>query len=226
MSRRTVLAGRVGVLSAVLVTGALLAPVAGATEGKAAGTDSAFAISGSGLLRNDRTPSVDDSDGFAEASLAQLKLPLLADLGALNARAGAGQSRASVAALKVGLGLGKPVLTASAVEADCDRGKVSSSLAKAKLGDIPLDVQAPPNTTVKVPGLLSVTLNKQVRHHDGTVTVTAVSINVDNLQTLDLASATCVPAESDGGTTVSDPTPPNGAAPTPTPVPAHLDVTG
>lgn len=221
------LAAGVGVLSAALVSGALVAPAAGATEAKAAGADAAFAISGSGLLKVGPAPSVDDSDGFAEASLAELKLPLLADLELLHARAGAGQARASIADLKIGLGLGLPVLTASAVEATCGSGKPSSSLAKAKLGGIPLDVQAPANTAVKVPGLLSVTLNKQVTHRDRSVTVTAVSINVDNLQTLDLASATCMPDkdERDGGTT-SDPAPPHGKAPTPTPVRAHLDVTG
>jgi hypothetical protein len=233
LSRKKGLAGSAGVLSAALVAGALLAPGADAAqsaETTGSGADSAFAVSASGLLRVAKTPSVDDSDGFAEASLAELRVPTLADLKVLNARAGSNQSRASVADLSVGLGLGKPLLTASAVEARCDQGKASSSLARARLGGVPLDIQAPPNTSVAVPGLASVTLNKQVSHDDGSVTVTAISINVNGLQTLDLASATCAPGNGGGATTVptSSETRPlaNGQAPTPTPVRAHLDVTG
>jgi hypothetical protein len=240
LSRKKAVAGGLGVLSAALVAGAVLTPAAGATEVQpqakvtksgGSGIDSAFAVSASGLLKVNPTPSVDDSDGYAEASLAELKVPALADLRVLTARAGSGQARASVADLSVGLGLGRPALTASAVEAQCG-AKTSSSLAQAKLGTVPLDVQAPPNTAVAVPGLLSVVLNKQVTHQDGAVTVTAISINVDGIQKLDLATATCTPGAGDnGGTTssskpVSSPSPVGGKAPTPTPVKAHLDVTG
>lgn len=231
MYPKKALAGGVGVFSAALLSSVLLAPAAGATEARSNAVDSAFAISASGLLRIDATPAVDDSNGFAEEAVPELTLPALADLKLLTARAGAEQARASIADLRVGLGLGKPALTASAVEANCAHGKPSSSLADARVGDLPLDVQAPPNTAVKVPGLLSVTLNKQVTRRDGSVTVTAVSINVDNLQRVDLASATCLPGS--GPTTEPDqpePTQPEatpvGEAPRPTPVKAHLDVTG
>lgn len=217
----------------MLAAGLLLAPGAGATAANNLRPDSAFAISATGLLKVRATPSVNASDGFAQASLAQLKLPALAQAHLLNARAGSGEARSSIGDLSIGLGLGKPVLTASAVEATCASGKVSSSLAKAVLGDIELPVQAPPNTAVRVPELASVVLNKQVTHEDGTVTVTALSISVDNLQTLDLGSATCASVRS--GTvptsepTTSEPTTSrssDGTAPRPTPVRAHLDVTG
>lgn len=258
MSRKKAVAGGVGVLSAALVAGAVLAPAAGAAEAKNSGVDSAFAISASGLLKVDPTPSVDSSEGFAQQSLAELKLPpALLDLRLLTAKAGAGQARAAVADVSVGLGVGKPLLSASAIEASCHHGKVSSSLAKAKIGDVNLAVQVPPNTGVSVPGLLSVVLNKQTTHPDGSVTVTAISINVDGIQKLDLASATCVPGDGDDGSTSTKPTSstktssrtsapasssaagggggagpagdralPNGKAPAPTPVKAHLDVTG
>jgi len=239
LSRKKAVAGGLGVLSAALVAGAVLTPAAGAAEVRpqskattsgGSGVDSAYAVSASGLLKVNPTPAVDDSDGYSEASLAELTVPTLAQLRVLTARAGSGQARASVADLSVGLGLGRPALTASAVEAQCGV-KTSSSLAKAKLGTVPLDVQAPPNTAVAVPGLLSVVLNKQVTHQDGTVTVTAISINVDGIQKLDLATATCAPGGESGGPTsssqpVSSPAPVGGKAPTPTPVRAHLDVTG
>lgn len=259
LSRKKAVAGGIGVLSALLVAGTVLAPAAGATtQTSDSGANSAFAISASGLLTIKPTPSVDDSDGFSQASVARLQLPAnLVDLRVLNAQAGAGTAQSSILDLSVGLGVGKPLLTASAIEAECGDGKASSSLAKAKIGDVKLDVAVPPNTGVEVPGLLSVELNKQVTNKDGSITVTAVSINVDGIQKIDLASATCAAGDDDGGTPTTEPTPtnptkptktssskpttsasnggsapagdkplPNGKAPTPTPVKAHLDVTG
>ncbi|KAA9149645.1 hypothetical protein FPZ12_042820 [Amycolatopsis acidicola] len=257
MSRKKAVAGGIGALSALLVSGVLLAPAAGAATAAGSGVNSAFAISASGLLTIKETPSVDDSDGFSQESLAKLDLPAnLVSLHALNAQAGADSARASVADVSVGLGVGKPLLEASAIEAQCDGTKASSSLAKAKIGDVKLDVAVPANTGVTVPGVLSVTLNKQVTHKDGSVTVTAISINVDNIQKIDIASATCAPGDDgDGGgetptsTKSSEPTKStshtptsskgggsgsgsgdkatsSGKAPTPTPVKAHLDVTG
>lgn len=233
-------------LSAVLAAGALLVPSAGAaTAGD--GTNSAFAISGKGLLAIAPTPSVNDKEGFSQESLAVLTVPGgLGTVKALNAQAGAGQAQASVADVAVTLGPGAPLLSASAIEADCKDGKATSSVAKAKIGTVPLDVAVPPNTGIEVPGLASVMLNKQVKHSDGSVTVTAISISVDGVQKLDIASATCAPGDDNGGGGSETPstTPatstsnsgggsgsgdsalPNGKAPTPKPVKAHLDVTG
>lgn len=251
-------AGGIGVLSAMFVAGTVFAPAAGATETTGTGENSAYAISASGLLKINPTPKVDDSKGFSQQSLAELKLPAsLAELKLLNAQAGADRARASVADLSVGLGVGKPLLSATAIEAQCGDGKATSSLAKAKIGDTKLDVAVPPNTAVQVPGLVSVVLNKQTTHKDGSITVTAISINVDGIQKLDLASATCADDDGNGGgetptPTTSKPTAPttskpsaptnspsdggsspagdkalpNGKAPSPTPVKAHLDVTG
>ena len=198
MSRRTV-AGGVGALIGLLAAGIVLAPSAGAaTPGD--GMNSAFAISGSGLLKIAPTPSVNDKDGFSQESLGELTLPAsLGEVKALNAQAGAGQAQASVADVQISLGLGLPQLSASAVEADCDASKVSSALAKAKIGDVPLVLKVDKPTPIEVPGLLSVMLNKQVKHSDGSVTVTAISISVDGIQKLDIASATCVPGGDDNG---------------------------
>ncbi|GAB3581925.1 hypothetical protein GCM10027445_54450 [Amycolatopsis endophytica] len=194
------MAGGVGVLATALATSVLLAPTAGATTTTTTsdGVNSAYAIAAKGLLGIDPSPYVTDEEGFSQESLAKLNVPGLAQLHLLNASAGAGQARASVADVNVGLGVGKPLLAASAIETECDGSEGSSSLAKAKIGDITLDVKAPTNTTVAVPGLLSVVLNKQVKKDDGTLTVTAISIKIDHLQTLDIASVTCAPGEDDG----------------------------
>jgi hypothetical protein len=235
-----------------------IAPSAGATGHGS----SAFALSASGLLKIDPVPAVDGSDGFQQKSLAEFSLPLqLVKLNLLNARASEDRAKASIKEVSVNLGgligkQGKPLVSASAIEAECKNGKGTSSLAKAAIGAVKLDVAAAPNTAVGVPGLASVTLNKQVKHKDGSFTVTALSISVDGVQTLDLASVTCAAGDGNGdGSTTEPPTgkptpgkpttskpsaPPtsattkpagdkptaDGKAPTPTPAKAHLDVTG
>ncbi|MBK1785089.1 hypothetical protein JHE00_12205 [Prauserella sp. ASG 168] len=247
----------VGALSAVLTAGVLIAPAASATGGE----NSAFAIAADGLLKVAKTPFVDDTNGASEESVAHLDVPEnLLDVRALNARAGDGYAKASIADVRVdisalpdlGLNLAKPLVAAEAIEASCDNGVASSSVAAASVAGIALDVTAPANTAVEVPGLASVTLNKQVTNEDGSTTVTALSVEVNNLQTLDLASATCSKAgDDDGEEPTTPPTDDNGDdgdnggdhgddngsddggsgsqsghAPTPTPVKAHLDVTG
>ncbi|WP_158884488.1 choice-of-anchor P family protein [Amycolatopsis anabasis] len=261
MSRSKAVAAGVGVLTATLATGALFAPAASATEH----SSSAYAISASGLLKIDPLPSVGVSEGFDQKSVAEFSLPGgLFKLNALNAQAGKGFAKASIKDVSLNPGVlihvDKPLLTASAITADCKDGKASSSLAKASIGGIKLDVAAAPNTTVGVPGLASVTLNKQTKNKNGSVTVTAIEVSVDGIQKLSLASATCATGgDGDGGTPTTEPTKPtkptdkptspgkpsddkggdkgkdkpagdkpdaNGKAPTPTPVKAHLDVTG
>ncbi|MBB5851238.1 choice-of-anchor P family protein [Amycolatopsis umgeniensis] len=253
MFTRKVLVGGIA-LSAVALT--VVAPAASATGHGS----SAFALSASGLLKIDPVPAVDGSDGFRQKSLAEFSLPLqLVKLTLLNAQAGESAAKASIKDVTVNLGgitglQGKPLVSASAIQAQCKGGKGSSSLAKANIGGVKLDVAAAPNTAVGVQGLASVTLNKQVEHKDGSITVTALSISVDGVQTLDLASVTCAAGDGGGSTTepptgkpstgkpsstkpsapatsattrpAGDKPTADGKAPTPTPVKAHLDVTG
>ncbi|MEC3975123.1 choice-of-anchor P family protein [Amycolatopsis sp. H20-H5] len=210
MFPRNAFAGSIGLCAAVLVAGTLFAPVAGAAEHP---VSSAYALSATGLLKVGPVPFADGSDGFDQKSLAELSLPLqLVKVNVLNAQAGDNEARASIKDVSVGLngligGQGKPLVSVSAIEAECKGGKASSSLAKARIGDIKLDVAAAPNTGVVVPGLASVLLNKQVKHKDGSFTVTALSISVDGIQTLDLASATCAEGGGEGSTPPGSPEP-------------------
>jgi hypothetical protein len=259
----TVLRGA-GLLATVLATGLVFSPTASAADQQ----NSAFALSATGLIKVNPIPAVNGDAGFRQDSVAEFATPDKSiQLKLLNAQAGDGHARASLADLRVdlspvkALGLGKPLLTATAVESVCRSGKASSALADARLGDIKLDVAAPPNTAIKVPGVASVVLNKQTKNANGSLTVTAISINVNGIQTLDVASATCAAGHDDlprpTSTPTAGPTAPtstgkpsspgtetggdkgqghdsgagdrpdaNGKAPKPTPVAAHLDVTG
>lgn len=213
------------------------APAASATSG---GAGSAFAISATGAVAIPATPSVTSTAQQPERkSVAELPANPLVEARLLNAAAWSGHARASVADLKVArLGL-----TASAVTAKCENGNGISHLVKAKLNGRTLKAAATPNTTVNVTvpqlGNATVTLNRHVRDKDGNLTVTAIEVSATiagKTQTLSIASAACgkggqpgqpgQPSEpSDPGTPSSPATPP-GEAPTPTPIPGDLPVTG
>jgi hypothetical protein len=235
--------------AAALTAGVLGTPSANADTP----ANTAFALSASGLLQIEPIPNVNNTRGFAQDSVVDFSTPnhtVRARI--LNAQAGKDHAQASVADLTVdlspvkGLDLGALTLTATAVEAKCDQGTASSTLAGAHLGNHPLTIAAPANTKVTVPGLASIVLNKQTHHRDGTVTVTAISITLTGVQTLEIASATChttphsddpqpptpttkptptTPSTPGDGATENDDTIP-GQAPRPNPVPGHLDVTG
>jgi hypothetical protein len=214
LSRNKVVAVGIGTLSVLLTAGVALAPAAGATvNDKAVEGNSATALSAAGLIKIDPTPSVNDSEGFSQKSFAKFALPGgVVAANVLNAQAGAGQARASILDVSVNLSLlggklTKPMLTATAIEAKCVDGKVSSSLAKASIGDQKLDVAVPANTVVGVPGLASVTLNKQTTNKNGSVTVTALEVSVDGIQKIELASVTCAAGPGGGtGTPTTKPT--------------------
>jgi hypothetical protein len=237
-SKKNVALG-IGTLSVLLSAGVAFAPAAGAAvNNDAAHGNSAFALSAAGLLKIAPIPSVNDSEGFAQKSVAKFATPGGAvTANVLNAQAGAGQARASILDVSVNLSLlsgtlTKPLLTATAIEAKCEDGKVSSSLAKASIGGQKLDVAVPANTAVGVSGLASVTLNKQTKNKDGSVTVTALEVNVDGIQKIELASVTCAAGDGQGDGTATPttkptaPTSPTAPTGTKTSTPAAPTTTG
>jgi hypothetical protein len=57
---------------------------------------------------------------------------------------------------------------------------------------IPLDADPAPNTTVNVPGVATITLNRQTTASDGTLTVDAIYVNLLNsTQTITVGTSTC-----------------------------------
>ena len=57
---------------------------------------------------------------------------------------------------------------------------------------IALAANAAPNTTVNVPGVATITLNRQITAADGTLTVDAIYVNLlSGTQTLTIGTSTC-----------------------------------
>jgi hypothetical protein len=227
-------------VAAVVTPVTIFAP---ASSASADGTGSAYGLSATGAVRVAPVPLVHATPGHKPTRKSLVELapnPVLA-ASALNAAAAPGQSRASVADLK----LHQVGLTASLITATCTNGHGRSSLVNVVLNGRKLAVGAAPNTVIAVapknvgvaPHIVKVVINKQVRNPDSTLTVTAVEVSVSlgagKLETVNIASATC-------GTKPGEPAPPSapatpssppsaenpGTAPAPTPVPGDLPVTG
>jgi hypothetical protein len=219
-------------IAGVLAIPLAVAAPASATSG---GTGSAFGISASGLVNIPQTPAVTSSAQPSHKSLVELPGNPLVQLSILRTQATPGHSEASVVDLKVAKVVpssqlplsSRAVLSAKLITARCNGGAGSSKLVDVKLaGESLLKAGTSPNSTLTVPvqglGGVQVTINKQVRNADGSLTVTALELAVQALgktQQIDISSATCSAGES------TNPTPP-GEAPKPTPVPSDLPVTG
>jgi hypothetical protein len=219
----------------VAIAGAVAVPAAiaaSASASPAGGAASAFGVSATGLVNIPQTPAVSSLTGPAHKSLIELPPNPLVTLKALHTSATSGGSRASIVDLKVA----KPALSAHLITSKCVGGTGSSHLVKASIAGHRLAADAAPNSTVAIPiqglGAVSVVLNKQVHNADGSLTVTAIEVNVGLAgkgQTIAISSATCAAGEvtppKTPGPTPSTSTPP-GQAPVPTPVPSDLPVTG
>ncbi len=108
---------------------------------------------------------------------------------------------------------------AEAVTAECHGN--AGSLTVANLTALGLPVQIDTNTVnskVEVPGVLTITANRQTRNSNGTFTVDGLVINLLGQQEIVITSATC------GRITSADPTP--DPTDSPTPVPTRFPVTG
>lgn len=204
-------------LTAVLAAAALTAmPVAAHADAKGAAYGSAYGLSAEGLVSIAPTPwVVSTTSETVTKSLVTIPANPLIKGTVNNATASLAHAAASVVDIEVGrLGL-----RASVIKATCDNGSGGASLAKVTLGGQTLPLYPPANTMLKLPlgsmGGAEITLNRQVRNRDGSLTVTAVHVNVvvagTIKQSIDIAKVTCFQAKQ---------------APPPKAIPGKLTVTG
>ncbi|MCX6399483.1 MAG: hypothetical protein NTX33_06095 [Propionibacteriales bacterium] len=112
------------------------------------------------------------------------------------------------------------LLGADAVTASCtgDTGNTVIEGTNGLVGSL-IDTNTP-NSSVAIPGVVEVTVNRQTANADGTFTVDAIYVNLLDQLELTVASATC--GEVDGDEETDDPS----DAPTPTPIETNVPVTG
>jgi hypothetical protein len=220
MRKHVKYAAIVGALAAPVAAAAVVVPAASATSGGS--TSSAFGISATGLLNVPQTPAVSSASHPNAKSVVSLPRNPLVHLSVLRTRAVPGHSEASVVDLRIAKAAISPraVLSAKLITAKCDGGAGSSRLVDVRLAGRSIQAGGSPNSTLTVPveglGGVQVTVNKQVRNPDGSVTITGLELAVRALgksQTIDISSATCAGQGP-------------GEAPKPVPVPSDLPVTG
>lgn len=224
----------------------LAAPAGAAVPAKASGHNAATALSGSGPITVPTISAVTYAGKTADRSLLQLPANDLVSAKVLHSTAKADSARSAVADVLVK----KLDLSAHAVVAKCSHGHGTVELVSAEAHGKKLAVSAAPNSAVKVGlgqlGTATVTLNKQTRAADGSLTVTAIEAQVPlgkKMETIDISTATCAPhhGKTPGGPghpghpgkpsqppseQPSQPPSDGGQAPAPTPVHHDLPVTG
>lgn len=115
------------------------------------------------------------------------------------------------------------LVAAGAVIAECNGDTGTTKLTDLTALGLPVDIDVTkPNASVSIPGLLTITANRQTKNADGTFTVDALYVNLLDQVELTVSSATCGNVTTDTGPT----TPTETDAPTPTPVESHVPVTG
>lgn len=248
--RWTARAAAAATAAVTMTLGAGLPAVAQAPAHHTGGSGSAYALGASGPIPISKISYVSSTGRPADKSLVKLPVNSLLMAHVLRGSARPGMARAAVADITAR----KLALVASLVTAKCKHGMGSVDLVKARLGKERLAVSPSPNSALKVKlgslGTASVTLNKQTHNPDGSLTVTAIEIQVPlgpgKTETVSVSSATCNagkhhtkpapsqpqdPTASPQPTTSttsgpSDPQQPSGNAPAPQPVHRDLPVTG
>ncbi|MFI6325738.1 choice-of-anchor P family protein [Nonomuraea sp. NPDC050556] len=157
---------------------------------------SAFGLAASGPVAIPALPSVTSADGgTSRLNLVTHSTEKLVKASVLKVVAKEGRARSSAA----GVDALDSAITADAVAARCSRGAGSTKVAGMTVGGTAIDLTPAANTTVplRVAGLgtASVTLNKQVRHADGSLTVTGLALAIPlgggRSESINLASVTC-----------------------------------
>jgi hypothetical protein len=140
--------------------------------------------------------------GTSPVTLAHINIPGLLHTGLVTDTADATSASSTIADVRATLSA-LATLRADAVTSSCrfdpNTGTVSgtSGITNGRvtitgLPTITLAAAAPPNTTVSVPGIATITLNRQTTATDGTLTVDAIYVSLlGSRQTLTIATSVC-----------------------------------
>jgi hypothetical protein len=184
--------------SASLVAGAIMATAGPAA---AAGPNMSDGAAATGLIS--LAPVAPASfPGTSPATVASVNVANLLTAGVVTDTADATSASSTIANVAATLATGT-TLNADAVTSSCTfdtntgtvTGTSSITSGNVTVGGVPLltlAANAAPNTTVNVPGVATVTLNRQVTAADGTLTVDAIYVNLlSGTQTLTIGTSVC-----------------------------------
>lgn len=184
--------------SASLVAGAILATAGPAA---AAGPNASDGAAATGLIT--LAPVAPASfPGTSPATVASVNVAGLLTTGIITDTADATDASSTIATVDATLST-LAAVRASAVTSSCtfdtNTGTVTgtSSITNGRVAlvgaaNIALAANAAPNTTVSVPGIATITLNRQTTAPDGTLTVDAIYVDLlGDTQTITIGTSTC-----------------------------------
>jgi hypothetical protein len=196
----------VATLGALALSGGVLAASALPASGAAANV--AYAAGASGLTGNLPALAEASYPGTSPVSLAKVSVLGLVTAGTATDTAGPASASSTIANLKVLGTLGLGSVSVKAVSSSCSYdsstnrlsgktsivgGQLLSELSGLLGGPLPvsLPTDPAPNTTLSVPGVLSVTLNKQVSS-GGTLEVDALAVSLlGSAETITVGTSIC-----------------------------------
>lgn len=200
--------GAIAAVGALALTGGIFAatalPAAAATPANVA-----YAAGASGLLGGLQPLGEASYPGTSPVTLAQVGGLGLVSAGAVTDTAGPTSASSHVADLGIAGVLGLGSLNTTVVSSSCAFDASTNTVtgtASIVGGQVltgllatPLPVSPAPNTTVSVPGLATITLNKQV-NSGGSLEVDAVSISLlGGAQTITIGTSVCNAADLSAG---------------------------
>jgi hypothetical protein len=184
--------------SASLVAGAILATAGPAA---AAGPNASDGAAATGLIT--LAPVAPASfPGTSPATVASVNVAGLLTTGVITDTADATDASSTIANVAATLSAVATVRAAAVTSSctfDTNTGTVTGTsgitngrVALVGLANIALDANAAPNTTVNVPGIATITLNRQTTAPDGTLTVDAIYVDLlGDTQAITIGTSTC-----------------------------------
>jgi hypothetical protein len=191
--------GAVRLVSSLAVAGGLL--VAAALPAAAASPNSSNAAQATGQISAGPLGQA-AFPGTSPVTLAHANIAGLLTTGAVTAASGPTSGSASVANLLATLNF-RVGLIATAATSSCSfntntgalTGTAAITNGRVTVGGVPTSALAAnpfPNTTITLPGIATVILNRQTQAGDGTLTVTAIYVSLlTSTQTLSIGTSLC-----------------------------------
>jgi hypothetical protein len=195
--------GKVNGLVKAAASASLVAGVIMATAGPAAaaGPNASDGAAATGLIT--LAPVAPASfPGTSPATVASVNVAGLLTTGVVTDTADATDASSTIANVAATLSAVATVRAAAVTSSctfDTNTGTVTGTsgitngrVALVGLANIALDANAAPNTTVSVPGIATITLNRQTTAADGTLTVDAIYVDLlGDTQTITIGTSTC-----------------------------------
>lgn len=197
------ISGIVKTVASISLAGGVLAAAAG--PALAAAPNEAYGVAATGLISISPV-GMATSDGPSPVTVAHVNIAGLLSARIIHDKADATSASSTIADIRAILAplvkLHVKIVTSSCMfDTNTDTVSGEASIIGGRIGTLlPINLltHPAPNTTISVPGIATITLNRQVTAPDGTLTVDAIYVDLlSGTQTLTLGTSVCNDASLD-----------------------------